>query len=727
MLTTTVAVILALLPGGVLGFVVPGGRSRWAVWAAAPVLTLGLTATGMAWLPVLGLPNSVEWVLAAEVALAGAAVCAGRLISRRRARTASGAAGDGPAGDGPAGDGPAADNGRAASGAASGNGRAASGADNGPASSGARRRLSAPAWLRGHRPRGGAGALDLVCVAVPMAICVAVGRLMVGGFRFPPGWDGMNHALLSRNIGLSNDWTMTSVCSTGSTVAQASCQFYPLAGNVLWAQAATLSGGHISTAMNAWSVLITPIALVLALYAAVRALGGPAVVAGCAALASALIGPVWEAMLTGRVTEEVGPVLGVSAALLFALAVRGRHPVRLGALAGLGTAGLLLTHTYEVLFAASLALALAAFLGGGGQARSALKATAATALTAVVAIAPYLGPILHAKGERAMGLSATQGDFAATVHYWVGDFNRYILYGYPGPGGSPIQQQVRPVEVALWLTLGCLVASPLCLVFRPLRWARPWIVLFVLWTAVGIWTSYSDSKAALFVGGLWYGTRDRLRTMIFPVYGIATVAGACAVGMCVAVLVGWLRRRSAARPRLAWLPAVTALALAVVLVVTALAPSSRRPLRQALAARAPEGPSYVRTFQWLADHVDDGKVVAYDRHLEFMTWSYADYGVPLLFGIPPLPAQKEESLDYAQRFDAWDWLVNNPDAEPAGCLVRKYGIQYVVTGKYRVPGIAAHYKRPLLAKSTRLDLVHSDGDLRVYQVNDQGMACAGGT
>jgi hypothetical protein len=402
--------------------------------------------------------------------------------------------------------------------------------------------------------------------------------------------------------------------------------------------------------------------------------------------------------------------------------------LRLGFLAGLSTAALLLTHTYEVLFAGTLALALAVFLRGGWRARSVLRATAATVVTAVLAIAPYLGPILHAKGERAMGLSATQGHLVATVKYWVTDFNRYILYGYPGPGGSTIQQHVRPAEVALWLTLGCLIASPLCFVFRPLRWARPWIAMFVLWTAVGIWTSYSDSKAALFVGGLWYGTRDRLRVMIFPVYGIVTVAGACAIGMALAVLIGWLRRRTAGQVSWStWLPAATALALVVVLLGAASAPSSRLPLRKALAARTPQGPSYVRTFDWLADNIDDGKVVAYDRHLEFMTWSYADYGVPLLFGIPPLPAQTAEIRDYAQRFQAWDWLVNNPTASPSGCLVRKYGIQYVVTGKVRVPGMRPHYQRARLAKSTRLTLVHSDGGLNVYEVNEEGMACPGGT
>ena len=99
MLTTIVATVLVFLPGGVLGFGVPAGRDRWAAWAAAPVLTLGLTAMAMAWLPVLGLPNSVGWLLAAELVLAAAAVCAARLIHRRRTSTAGRPAPDVPGGD----------------------------------------------------------------------------------------------------------------------------------------------------------------------------------------------------------------------------------------------------------------------------------------------------------------------------------------------------------------------------------------------------------------------------------------------------------------------------------------------------------------------------------------------------------------------------------------------------------------------------------------------------
>ena len=107
-----------------------------------------------------------------------------------------------------------------------------------------------------------------------------------------------------------------------------------------------------------------------------------------------------------------------------------------------------------------------------------------------------------------------------------------------------------------------------------------------------------------------------------------------------------------------------------------------------------------------------------------MTWSYADDGVRPLFGIPPL--RDEDRVDYDQRFRAWDWLVDNKGAPPAGCLVRRFAVQYVVVGDARVPGWPAHYSDRRLADSPRLDLVHRDGGLRVYAVNAAGRACPAG-
>ena len=226
-----------------------------------------------------------------------------------------------------------------------------------------------------------------------------------------------------------------------------------------------------------------------------------------------------------------------------------------------------------------------------------------------------------------------------------------MVLGYPAPGGDPFMQRMLPVQVALWAVVVGLLASPACLLLDRLRWARPWLFAYVAWTAVGIWTSSSDSPAAMLLSGLWYGTRERVRTMILPVYGVLAVAGACALAIGVQRVAGAALRR-AARPRtvpvraapVASAAAVGALLLAGTVTAVALLPDTRGPLHAAFARRTPVGASYPRTFAWLARSTAPGSVVAYDRHLEMMTWSYADDGVRPLFGIPPL--RDEDRGDY---------------------------------------------------------------------------------
>jgi hypothetical protein len=168
--------------------------------------------------------------------------------------------------------------------------------------------------------------------------------------------------------------------------------------------------------------------------------------------------------------------------------------------------------------------------------------------------------------------------------------------------------------------------------------------------------------------------------------------------------------------------AATAGVLAVCLIGLAATPSAHAALAKDLEGRTPVGPAYPEIFEWLAQHTPAGKVVAYDRHKEFMTWSYADYGVAELFGIPPLV--KENRPNYSDRWQAWLWLVNGPSAKPAGCLVRKYRIEYVVVGDKRFPRLKPDYSRARIAASPKVTLVHSDGGLKVYQVNKAGMVCA---
>jgi hypothetical protein len=680
-LTVLAAIALATVPGGLLALSLPPGRYRWAAWASAPALSLGLTAVAMGWLPRLGLPDGAVAVLVAELVLAAGAVLAARVLPRvRRSRRGRSDAGAGRA---------------------------------------------APAV--GTRPP----ALDLVCLAVPAVLAVGLGWLLLGRFAEPPGWDGMNHALLTRNILETGSTAVSSVCTSGFPHPVVSCSFYPLAADVSWAQATELTGGRVGLAMTAWAAYVVPVFLVATVYGCVRALGGPAPVAGAAATATTVVGPLWTSMLTGRVPEQAGPCLSVGVALMVALAMRRAHPVRLGLLAGLGAAGIVLTHSYDVLFAASLAAGLALVMRGRPSPRRVATAVGAGLVATVVAVAPFLPALLGADAERVGTRPLLLGQPARAFGYWVTDLQRYVVLGHPAPGGDPFMQRMLPVQVALWAVVVGLLASPSCLLLDRLRWARPWLFAYIAWTAVGLWTSSSDSPAAMLLSGLWYGTRERVRTMILPVYGVLAVAGACAVAIGVQRVAGAALHR-AARPRtvpvraapVASAAAVGALLLAGTVTAVALLPDTRGPLHAAFARRTPVGASYPRTFAWLARSTAPGSVVAYDRHLEMMTWSYVDEGVRPLFGIPPL--REKDRGDYAQRLRAWDWLVDNEGAPPAGCLVRHFAVQYVVVGDARVPGWPVHYNGRRLADSPRLHLVHRDGGIRVYAVNAAGRACSAG-
>jgi uncharacterized protein DUF6541 len=678
--SSLLALVVALVPGGVLGFTVPPGRERWMAWAAAPVLTLGLTAVAMAWTQALGLPSGAMAVLVVEVVLAVAIVisswAAPRALARRR-RTHS------------------------------------------PKT--APRAPSARGWLLG--PRALPGAADLIALAVPAAICVTFAELIIGGFRFPPGWDGMNHAEMTRNILVSGSTAISSVCTTGSFHSAESYGFYPLAADVSWAQISTLGGVHLSSAMSAWAVVVAPFATVLVLYATVRLLGGTPVVAACAGLVPAFIGPLWESMQSGRITEEAGAALAVATGVLAALAMRGKNPVRMGLLAGLATAGLLLTHTYDILFAGTVAVAILFTIPGRIHLPVVLRGLVPTGLATLVAIGPFRTALLGANGERKAAPPIDLHRYGAMFWYWVTDFNRYIMFGYPLPGGGPFQQHVTTVRIALWLTIVCFCASPLCFVFGRLRWGRPWVALWVVWTAIGWWTSTSNSAPALSLSGMWYGVPERVRVMILPLYGLTALAGACGLALAAVTVTRWVFGRPRTVRYASAAAAVGALLLLVPLTALGATGSARGNVRAHLAQFAPHGDSYQRTFQWLADHTSRGSVVAYDRNIDFITWSYADYRVRFLLGIPPVATKSGSRRDWTDRRKAWNWLVDNPGTAPSGCLVNKYAIEYVVVGSPQIPGWKPTYSRTRLATSPNVTLTHQDGALEVYRVTAAGKSC----
>ncbi|MEV4200158.1 DUF6541 family protein [Micromonospora globbae] len=684
-MTTIITVLVAVVPGALLGFALPPGRYRWAAWAAAPALTLGLIALAMAWLPALGLPDSAVAVLVVELLVAAAAVALSQLVARRLAgRRPSDAE---PATEDQPGD--------------------ASG------------RRTSRFRVRPVLPRRA----DLIGVAVPAVISVAYGWAMLGRLVATPGWDAMNHGYLTRRILDTNSVEITSACSSGSTDTVASCEFYPLAENVAWAQATHLSGGLMSTTMTTWAMVVGPLALVAGIYACVRVLRGGPVVAAAAATAPVFVGPMWTSLLTGRVNEQTAPCLAGAIALLVALTLRGPHPVRFGLLAGLAGAGIVMMHSYDVLFIGVLALGLLMVLRGALSWRRTALGVGAAAVAGLVPILPLLGVILGAGGERVSDPPSLLGQWGKAVEFWVTDPQRYVLLGYPVPGGSDVQLSVPTIQIGLWITIPCLLASLLSPLLPQVRWARPWLLAGVVFTLIGIWTVASGSPAAQAVASLWYGVRERPRSMIFPVYGVLTVAGAVVIGLGIQ----WLLVRLVARARTlrgSTAPAaVTAAVVVLSLTSLALVPATWRPLRKDMVKRAPVGQPYTRAFTWLAEHTPPGKVVAYDRHRQFMTWSYADYGTPTLFGIPPL--EKAARDNYTDRWRAFSWLVNNKKApKDQGCTVRRFAIEYVVVGGRDYHGWPANYEQRRLDASDRLTLVHREDHVRIYQVTEAGRACS---
>lgn len=674
-LTAVTVLVVSLAPGLLLGFVAPPGRDRLIAWAAAPVLSLGLVTLASGWQVRLGLPNGAGPVLVGELVVAAVAALGAWLVRRHRTS------------------------------------------------------VSARSWFLG---RSGAGRVDLGALCVSVAVTIAATWLLLGRLPYPPAWDAMNHAYLTRRILDTGSTAMADVCTSGSLHPVLACDFYPIAANVQWAQGAWLSGGHISVAMAAWSIALAPAALAAAVFVSVRRLGGRTVIAGAAAAATSLIGPVWLSIYMGRINEQAVPALAVTVALLAALALCGRHPLRLGALAGMGAAGVAVTHTYDVLFLLVLGLAFIPALYAGRGVRHLLKGAGAAVLAGLVTIAPFLTGILGASGARESAQPRFAGQLGAAFDYWVSDPTGYVLYGYPTPGGHLDSALDLPVSIALAITLLALAAAPFALFFTGLRWARPWLVAWLVFTALGIWTSTSDSAPAQAIAGLWYGDPDRLRTMIRPVYGVLAVAGACVIGLALHRLAQRLRSDRPVAPRdvephrpraAARAAAMAAAGLVGVLTLVGATPAAWAPIRADLSHRVPQGPSYQRTYRWLAQHTPPGTVVAYDRHTEYMTWSYADYGVEPLWGIPPLvPANKH---DYDDRMRAFQWLAGGPGIEPAGCLVDHFGIAYVAVGGPAFNGWPAHYSTQQIAASPNVSLVHQDGALRVYQVTDAGRACQG--
>lgn len=680
MLTALLTLGVVLVPGALLALAVPPGRDRWAVLTTAPALTYGLVTLGMAWLPRTPLPDSAVAVLVLELAVALAAATLGVLTRRRRL----------------------------------------------------------PETTAGRTfPRWG----DLLAVTLPAVVGSVFGLSIFRGLVATPGWDGQNHGFMVRQIIDTGHATIAAACTSGSTLGVSSCQFYPLAANVSWAQAAVLGSGAVSTAMTVTSAVVAPLSLAIGTFGLVRWMGARPAVASAAATAAVFIGPFWTTMLSGRVTEQLGPALSPACALLGIMAVRSCHRLLIGLMAGLAMAGLLMTHTYQAVFAGVLGLAAAlvgqAVTGGrtvpSGKARGVVLGVLAGAAGIALTLGPLAVALAEAKGERIAVGPAFEGQWGTAAHYWLTSLKRYVPLGYPNMNGTDYPLvNTFPRTVTLITAATMLLAIPGSLT-RAVRWVRPWVATWAVFTAIGIWAAVSTTGPARTIASLWYGTDTRLFAMISPVYGVMAVGGLATGGHLLALAWCRLRRGRGDSTPARWPASVLAAAFALSLVAVVSTTSERGPLADGLRRHGPQGPAYDRVFTWLREHTHGDQVVAWDRNGDYMSWANADEGVPALFGIPPLihqgpgTAVSPNYAEFARRYAAFWWLTDKPGIAPQGCQVRHYDIAYLTVARPAMPRgwYKPTYDLARLRASPKLHLVHKDGGIEVYAVTAAGRACAG--
>lgn len=672
-MTWTVLVLVALVPGALAAFVVPRGPERWVALAAAPAVSAGLLSVALSWLPLLPVPDDVQAMLVLQALLALAIGALGiRPVALRRRRAA----------------GPSE-----------------------PSATGSRtpwvRRLWTP-----------------VLVALAVAVPVAYGCYLLRDLLTVPGWDAANHGYMVGEMLSTGHATVAAACTTGSVHPVMACPFYPIAADVLWGQAAALSGGLVSSAMTGSAAVLSPLALALGTFALARWTGARPVVSAAAAVAVCFIGPLWPVLYLGRVNEQMATCFSPATALLLAATLRGRHRAPMGLLAGVASAGIVMTHSYQAIFVAVLALAVALWRreprGTPVTGRWAGPLIAVAALG--VGIGPYLPEIAAVPAAVGHYPAAFPGQWMTAIRFYLVDLARYAPLGSPSPSTVVAYDAPQVIyRCALGIGGGVVLGALTCWT-RPMRWARPWVLAWAVLTALGIWTSASVF-AADHIGSLWYGTLERYRVMLIPVYGVVAVAGWSAAGLAVAWLVRQVARRSDRERLGAALSGMAVLVAAGAVVVASSMPAGIDPVRGMFVKRSPQSPAFPVVMHWLADHSRPGQSVAFDHNIDLLSWAHGDYRVPSLYGLSP--HIEPGASDWTTRYHVLQWLAGTPGVAPAGCATRRFNVRYLTSGPPILKSsiFAASFNHAKLGASPNVRLVFSAGPYQVYEVTKAALAC----
>jgi hypothetical protein len=590
-----------------------------------------------------------------------------------------------------------------------------------------------------------AGSRAVTCSCALLILAIGVGitlwTTLHSQLVVPAGWDAMHHGYFVQQILKHDTLSAKVVLSSNPSEADGTTNFYPLATNLVAALLHLITGVSIPTLILTGVTALAGVVLPLGVYfLSLRFAPRAAPVAGFAALASVLPAGLFTIEYTGRVTAITGVAL-VPAAVAAIGIVSDKIDWRVIVLSALTLVGIVGTHTSELPIVFGLAIVLVA--QGAVYARQwrpsafwLVESVGAGILGILLVLGAEPG-ILHLIDERSGTFAAATGGHMELSRA----FRQLILL----PSQFPAQT-TRPMHVwSVLAAVGC--------VFTLLpRWRR------LAGGAIGylgfgaFYIAWLTSKVGplAILADAWYRNSNRMLWELFglgaiPV-GVALAAAATLIHDAIRLVISAFARvptpetgvvvhasgpatadgtdvpKPAARPSrrnvrsgLQWTSAIIAGIAVFATTMAVAAPPARTVSAWLRASASPVGTDSLSSFQYLAAHVHGNQRVLDDLENHGDLWMYAEYGVPTLFGNPPLiglaPASWKQRLYLRGELThiATDGCVAN--------LLTQYDVTYVYYSDLRMSGGRPHIRLATLLDPRYFREVFAQGHTLVFKVD----------
>jgi uncharacterized protein DUF6541 len=552
------------------------------------------------------------------------------------------------------------------------------------------------------------GSAATLCSRVLLLVAVAAGVVLWAmshaRLTYPAGADSMHHAFFIWRIVHFDTLDSTVVLSSDPIAHDSQIGFYPLSADLVAALLKVGTGIHVSTLIFASTVAAGAVVLPAGVYAlCFRLAPTQPMVAGFAAVASVLPARMYTIESTGRITAVIGLALipGAVAAILDPRERRGWRTAVITAVVIFATATV---HTSETAIVAGVVVValVADALRSAGWMRVAIRfgwvlLGVAAGVVSLVALVPGIS---QASTQRADWFVGSTGG-GQTLPIAIGDLVKLPV--------GPVRVLSTPLHVwSIAALVGCVIAMlPRWRRFAPVGISYLGFGSFyVLWLAGNLGPFVSLANP-------WYRNAVRIEWDLYAL-------GAIPVGVAMHAIFIGLRRVAAWRPTQPATPTRhwTATVVAAVAVLLAGFLAMRPPVLAASEFQkrlsSPAGPDSRAAWHYLAAHVRPGQRVLDDLEAHGDLWVYADFGVPTLFGNPPLIGAASDS--WKERLYLRGELRHIRTDPCVSDLINMFDVGYVFYSVNRIHGSYEQVSLALLQNRHYFDEVFHEGSAWVFRI-----------